>query len=157
MLHHVCETVPMNLCTESDSFIIFKSWHGSLGNCVRETATKTGLRGSLACLFQVLLHRLLQKPCQTPNKKMASNLKRWRSHFAICTTEVKQKIVASRGFFPTCDIKNTEKPQPQPFCQTLYKMALASSKKSFYHSSYSHSCFSHSSAKEALKLVYLRC
>jgi hypothetical protein len=67
---------------------------------------------------------------------------------------VKQKIVASRGFFPTCDIKNTEKPQPQPFCQTLYKMALASPNKSFYHSSHNHSCFSHShiSAKGALSL-----
>jgi hypothetical protein len=65
------------------------------------------LRGPLAGLFQVLLHWLLQKPCQTPNKKTASKLKPWRSHFAICTTEVKPKIVASRGFFPTCDIEAT--------------------------------------------------
>jgi hypothetical protein len=27
------------------------------------------IRGPLAGLFQVLLHWLLQKPCQTPNKK----------------------------------------------------------------------------------------
>jgi hypothetical protein len=27
--------------------------------------------------------------------------------FAICITEVKSKIVASRGFFPTCDIEAT--------------------------------------------------
>jgi hypothetical protein len=58
------------------------------------------LRGPLAGLFQVLLHWLLQKPCQTPDKIMASKLKSWRSHFAICTMEVKPKIVASRGFFP---------------------------------------------------------
>jgi hypothetical protein len=32
-------------------------------------------RGPLAGLFQVLLHWLLQKPCQTPNKKTASKLK----------------------------------------------------------------------------------
>jgi hypothetical protein len=91
----------------------------------------------LAGLFQVLLHWLLQKLCQTPNKKTAFKLKPWRSHFAICTTEVKQKIVASRGFFPTCDIEATTtailpntlqndfsftkeaiilpQPQPQPF------------------------------------------
>jgi hypothetical protein len=91
----------------------------------------------LAGLFQVLLHWLLQKPCQTPNKKTASKLKPWRSHFAICTTEVKPKIVASRGFFLTCDIEATTtailpnilqngfsftkeaiilpQPQPQPF------------------------------------------
>jgi hypothetical protein len=77
----------------------------------------------LAGLFQVLLHWLLQKPCQTPNKKTASKLK--------------PTIVASRGFFPTCDIEATTtailpntfqngfsftkeaiilpQPQPQPF------------------------------------------
>jgi hypothetical protein len=38
------------------------------GACVR-------LRGPLVGLFQVLLHWLLQKPCQTPNKKTASKLK----------------------------------------------------------------------------------
>jgi hypothetical protein len=65
------------------------------------------IRGPLAELFQVLLHWLLQKPCQTPNKKAASKLKPWRNHFAICTTEVKPKIVAFRGFFPTCDIEAT--------------------------------------------------
>jgi hypothetical protein len=42
-----------------------------------------------------------------PYQKTASKLKSWRSHFAICTTEVKPKIVASRGFFPTCDIEAT--------------------------------------------------
>jgi hypothetical protein len=42
-----------------------------------------------------------------PNPKNGSMLKPWRSHFAICTTEVKPKIVASRDFFPTCDIKAT--------------------------------------------------
>jgi hypothetical protein len=61
----------------------------------------------LAGFFQVLLHWLLQKPCQTPNQKTASKLKPWRSHFAICAIEVKPKIVASRGFFPTCDIEAT--------------------------------------------------
>jgi hypothetical protein len=55
----------------------------------------------------VLLHWLLQKPCQTPNKKTASKLKPWRSHFAICTTDVKPKIVASRGLLPTCEIEAT--------------------------------------------------
>jgi hypothetical protein len=64
-------------------------------------------RGPLAGLFQVFLHWLLQKPCQTPDKKTASMLKLWRSHFAICTTDVKPKIKASRGFFPTCDIEAT--------------------------------------------------
>jgi hypothetical protein len=65
------------------------------------------LKGPLAGLFQVLLYWLLQKPCQTPNNKTASKLKPWRSHFAICTTEVKPKIMASRGFFLTCDIEAT--------------------------------------------------
>jgi hypothetical protein len=41
--------------------------------------------------------------------------------------EVKPKIVASRGFFPTCDIKATT----IAILQTLYKMASASPKKSF--------------------------
>jgi hypothetical protein len=33
--------------------------------------------------------------------------------------EVKPKIVASHGFFPICDMKNTEKPPSQSFYQTL--------------------------------------
>jgi hypothetical protein len=43
MLHHIYETVPTKLCTVSDSFIIFKSWHGILGISVRETPTETDL------------------------------------------------------------------------------------------------------------------
>jgi hypothetical protein len=35
--------------------------------------------------------------CRSP-AKTAFKLKLWRSHFAICTIEVKPKIVASRGF-----------------------------------------------------------
>jgi hypothetical protein len=62
--------------------------------CVYDKFLQLGekLMGPLAGLFQVLLHWLLQKPCQTPNKIMASKLKPWRSHFAICTMEVKPKI-----------------------------------------------------------------
>jgi hypothetical protein len=41
-----------------------------------------------------------------PNKKWLPR-KSWRSHFAICTTEVKPKIVASHVFYPTCDIEAT--------------------------------------------------
>jgi hypothetical protein len=87
---------------------------------------KLHYKGPLAGLFQVLLHWLLQKPCQTP-KKTASKLKPWRNHFAICTTEVKPKIVASRGFFPTCDIEATT----TAILPNLYKMASATIKNHF--------------------------
>jgi hypothetical protein len=53
------------------------------------------------------LAKPLTKKRLPSTQKTASKLKPWRSHFAICTMEVKPKIVASRGFFPTCDIEAT--------------------------------------------------
>jgi hypothetical protein len=81
------------------------------------------IQGPLAELFPSVF-RLASTESLPNSKKTASKLKLWRSHFAICTTEVKPKIVVSRGFFPTCNIEATT----TAILPNTYKMASASKK-----------------------------
>jgi hypothetical protein len=109
---------------------------------------RRSVRGLSARLFfKVLLHRrLLHKPCRTPNgkKKTASNLKSWRSKF-FCDLhrggEAKKRKKNSsfpRLLFPTRKKSYRVAATIVVLPNALQKMALASSKKSFNHSSGSH-------------------